>query len=218
MPFPSTVVGGELIMAAWGNNVVESLPPIGFVGMWPGDTAPVNWLLCRGQAVSRTTYAALFAVHGTRFGAGDGSTTFNMPDFRGRYPIGFNQGGSYFSIGVGEVFGSKDAIVPSHQHGMESHYHSYSGTVGNENQTHVHGMVGNPEASTPGGFGEFNVADAASGFPFVGWTGAPNTPHNHDYAGNTGGASAHNTLFAGSDGTNRNLPPSLSINVIIRAT
>ena len=49
-----------------------------------GTTAPDGWLLCQGQAISRTTYAALFAVTGTEFGTGNGSSTFNIPDIRGR--------------------------------------------------------------------------------------------------------------------------------------
>ena len=60
-----------------------------------GSAAPTGWLLCYGQAVSRTTYAPLFAAIGTTFGAGDGSTTFNLPDCRGRVHAGKdNMGGS----------------------------------------------------------------------------------------------------------------------------
>lgn len=65
----------------------------------PGDlkwsarpAAPAGWLLCDGAAISRTTYATLFAAIGTAFGAGDGSTTFNVPDLRGRAPIGAGAG------------------------------------------------------------------------------------------------------------------------------
>jgi microcystin-dependent protein len=60
----------------------------GEVIAYAGAAAPGGWLLCAGQAVSRTAYAALFAVVGTTFGAGDGSTTFNVPDLRGRVPAG----------------------------------------------------------------------------------------------------------------------------------
>lgn len=56
--------------------------PLGTINAFGGTTAPEGWLLCQGQAVSRTTYADLFAVIGTNFGAGDGSTTFNLPDMR----------------------------------------------------------------------------------------------------------------------------------------
>lgn len=62
--------------------------PTGGMMIWTTDTAPTGWLLCYGQAVSRTTYSALFAVVSTTFGVGDGSTTFNLPDLRGRFPLG----------------------------------------------------------------------------------------------------------------------------------
>lgn len=69
--------------------------PVGEVTAFAGSSAPSGWLLCYGQAVSRTTYAALFAVIGTTYGTGDGSTTFNIPDLRGRTVAGIdNMGGS----------------------------------------------------------------------------------------------------------------------------
>jgi microcystin-dependent protein len=77
------------------NNIASV--PTGSVNMWVTSTAPTGWLLCQGQAVSRTTYSALwdvFRVGGSTspFGNGDGSTTFNLPDLRGRVPIGAGTG------------------------------------------------------------------------------------------------------------------------------
>lgn len=61
---------------------------------YAGASAPAGWLLCYGQAVSRATYADLFTAIGTTYGVGDGSTTFNLPDMRGRTPLGKdNMGG-----------------------------------------------------------------------------------------------------------------------------
>lgn len=75
--------------ASLGGVQIGSILPYG------GTTAPNGWLLCYGQAVSRSTYAALFATLGIAFGAGDSSTTFNLPDLRGRLPLGKdNMGGS----------------------------------------------------------------------------------------------------------------------------
>lgn len=67
---------------------IQNPSPTGMVALWDDTNIPEGWLLCNGAAVSRSTYAALFAKLGTRHGAGDGSTTFNLPDMRDRYPIG----------------------------------------------------------------------------------------------------------------------------------
>ena len=64
----------------------------GALQAWPTGTAPTGYLECDGSAISRTTYAALFAVIGDDYGAGDGSTTFNLPDFRGRFLRGWAHG------------------------------------------------------------------------------------------------------------------------------
>lgn len=74
---------GDLIrVAGGGNDILYADSPIGSIIPFGGTTAPDGFLLCQGQAVSRTTYAELFAVIGTAFGAGDSSTTFNLPDLR----------------------------------------------------------------------------------------------------------------------------------------
>lgn len=78
---PSTGTDG-LVPAAQGGV------PTGSMMAYAGSSAPSGWLLCAGQAVSRTTYAALFSAISTAYGAGDGSTTFNLPDLRGRIPAG----------------------------------------------------------------------------------------------------------------------------------
>lgn len=87
-----TVTLGDITAAA-GNfidNTGKALHAIPVGGMmdFAGTVAPSLWLLCNNQAVSRTTYAALFAVTGTTFGVGNGTTTFNVPDFRGRVAAG----------------------------------------------------------------------------------------------------------------------------------
>lgn len=66
--------------------------PAGTVLDYAGATAPAGYLLCDGSAVSRTTYAALFAIIGTDYGVGNGTTTFNVPDCRGRTSIGAGTG------------------------------------------------------------------------------------------------------------------------------
>lgn len=66
--------------------------------LWFTNTAPTGWLICDGSAVSRTTYADLFAVIGTTYGAGDSSTTFNLPDFQGRVPAGKSSVGTFSTL------------------------------------------------------------------------------------------------------------------------
>ena len=85
---------------------------IGTIIQWGSNTIPDNWLLCDGSAVSRTTYADLFAVIGTNFGTGDGSTTFNLPDLRGRVGVGKSSDTEFDTLG--ETGGSKN--LQSHSH------------------------------------------------------------------------------------------------------
>ena len=68
---------------------------VGAMIMYAGSTAPSGWLLCNGQAVSRSTYSALFSAIGTIWGTGDGSTTFNVPDMRESAPVGV---GTYSAV------------------------------------------------------------------------------------------------------------------------
>lgn len=64
----------------------------GSIILWPLNSAPSGYLICDGSAISRTTYSALFAVLGTAYGAGDGSTTFKLPDYRGQFLRGWDNG------------------------------------------------------------------------------------------------------------------------------
>ena len=80
--------------------------PAGSIMAWGSDTPPTNWLICNGSAVSRTTYASLFAAVGVTYGVGDGATTFNLPDLRGKVPVGKDSTQSEFDI-LGETGGNK---------------------------------------------------------------------------------------------------------------
>jgi microcystin-dependent protein len=82
------ILNNAVTLAKLAAAVQEALTPAGSLMPYAGTTAPSGWLLCFGQEVSRSTYAALFAVAGTAYGAGDGSTTFNLPDLRGRVIAG----------------------------------------------------------------------------------------------------------------------------------
>lgn len=88
--------------------------PTGAMMEFAAAFAPIGWLVCDGSAVSRTGFANLFGTIGTTFGSGDGSTTFNLPDMRGRFARGFDTTGS---IDPGRTFGTTQAsALQSHQH------------------------------------------------------------------------------------------------------
>lgn len=71
-------------------SITTKIVPTGSILPYAGTSAPSYFLLCQGQAVSRTTYANLFAVTSTSYGVGDGSTTFNLPNLQGRFPLGYS--------------------------------------------------------------------------------------------------------------------------------
>lgn len=102
-----------------------ALCPTGVFLPYGGAAAPTGWLLCDGTAVSRATYAALFAAISTSYGSGDGSTTFNLPDLRGRSPLGLGTHTDVDALGEsdGEAVGirsPKHALtsleLPDHTH------------------------------------------------------------------------------------------------------
>lgn len=91
--FSAPVSGSKLsavmvMLSKWRNYISRALVPTGTVLAFAGSSAPSGFLLCDGRDVSRTTYATLFSVIGTTYGSGDGSTTFNLPDMRGRVAVG----------------------------------------------------------------------------------------------------------------------------------
>lgn len=174
--------------------------PVGSVVQWLTGTPPTNYFILDGVPKSRTTYAALFGVWGTTFGVGDGSTTFGVPDMRGRIPIGKSAGGTS-SAALGSVFGTIDHAhagpshthaVASHTHGMQNHTHtgpSHSHTMG----THVHNV---PAHSHDTQGASADIAVASSG----------NHIHNYGVKGGGGiagvGSGGNRALNASSAGTN----------------
>lgn len=86
-------------------------------------TAPTGWLLCDGSAVSRTSYANLFNAIGTNYGNGDGSTTFNVPDFRGKVGTGRDAAQTEFNI-LGKTGGEKTHTLTTNE---MNHSHNLSG-------------------------------------------------------------------------------------------
>ena len=109
------VTEGQLISdgtAVWKVKKIGSEVPAGTMQMFAGNTIPAGWLLCDGSAVSRTDYAKLFSAIGTTWGAGDGSTTFNLPNSIGRFAEGAATSGSYKSAGLPNITGN--TVIGTH--------------------------------------------------------------------------------------------------------
>ena len=161
-------------------SAAQSLNPAGMVIWVAQSTAPAGFLKANGNAVSRSTYAALFAVLGTSYGAGDGSTTFNLPDLRGEFIRGLDDGRG---VDSGRSLGSSQAqSYQSHNHGINDPGHGHS--VNDPGHSH----------SVPANSGnEQNVINGC-GFAYEG--GAVGTSHNGtgiSINGNTTGISVANS-------------------------
>lgn len=112
-------------------GILASIVP-GMILWWPTTTAPDGFIECNGAAISRTAFNNLFAIIGTSFGAGDGSTTFNIPDLRGEFIRGYDDGRG---IDSGRVFGSLQGYtISDHNHALNkssfAHYHDYAAMTG----------------------------------------------------------------------------------------
>lgn len=107
----------------WRGDATWAIPPAtpaGIVSPYSGSSAPTGWLLCDGSAVSRTTYADLFAITSTTYGVGNGTTTFNVPNLKGKVVVGYNSAETEFDT-LGETGGAKThtlitSEMPSHTH------------------------------------------------------------------------------------------------------
>lgn len=111
--------------------------PIGAIMPFGSDTIPDNWLLCNGQAVSRTDYQELFNTIGTTYGTGDGFTTFNLPNLQGKVPVGKNANDTDFDT-LGETGGEKThtltlSEMPNHVHNLKT-----SNQTGNHSDGFIH--------------------------------------------------------------------------------
>jgi microcystin-dependent protein len=110
-------------LSALANNVVQTTP-VGVIEAFAGVNAPAGWLFCDGSAVSRVQYPELFSALSTTYGTGDGSTTFNLPDLRGRMPFGKGTHADVASLGQNEG-ASLANRRPKHQHTVYDPTHSH---------------------------------------------------------------------------------------------
>jgi len=193
---------GKLKAAAPINSpqgTLANVTPVGAVLDYAGTTAPTGWLFCYGQEISRTTYAALFTAISTTYGVGNGTTTFNVPDLRGRVVAGQDDMGGTSANRLTGLSGGVDGDVLGGAGGsqshtltvteMPSHSHSDSG--------HAHGT----QAYDVAGAGSFGL-QAGGGAQRAGSSG---THTGWAVLSNTGGGGAHN-----------NVQPTLILNKIIK--
>lgn len=154
-----------MMLDGTGNFVSIPAMPTGGIVMFGGSSAPTGYLLCNGTAISRTTYATLFGIIGTTYGTGDGSTTFNVPNLKGKIPVGYNSAETEFNT-LGKTGGEKTHTLSSTE--MPSHTHSIQFCTG------------------AGGTANTNITGVTAG----GSLAATNT----DDIQNTGGGGAHNNI------------------------
>lgn len=136
-----------------------SLVPSGSIMQYAGSAAPTGWLIADGSAVSRTTYADLYTAIGTTYGSGNGSTTFNLPDLKGKVPVGKNSSETEFDT-LGETGGAKThtlslSEIPSHSHQLKKISNvNYTGT--GFNPISDDGAYGGANTNVAGGGGAHN--------------------------------------------------------------
>jgi microcystin-dependent protein len=136
----SVFTAADVAAALVALGLTNAQVPAGQIGHFAGATAPAGWLAASGQAVSRTTYSVLFAAVGTLYGAGDGSTTFNLPDLRGTFLRALDSGRG---VDTGRTLGSTQAAA------MQNHTHS--GTT-NTDGAHSHSIPGSYRTLSGGTF------------------------------------------------------------------
>lgn len=147
---------------------IQSIAAPGVVVMYAGTTAPSGSLMCNGAAVSRTAYARLFAAIGTAYGAGDGSTTFNVPNLSGRVVVGVGAAGGLGATGGAAEVALTEAQMPSHVHagttswGGEHSHDTYTRTQRMEAGTWYDTPVysGGNRTSTDGGHNHTFTTDS----------------------------------------------------------
>lgn len=137
--------------------------PSGTILTFASSTAPTGFLKANGALISRTTYAKLFAAIGTTFGAGDGSTTFALPDLRGYFPRGWDDARG---VDTSRVFGSTQADDnKSHNHGVTDPTHSHSVY----DPSHAHGIT--YTTGVQSGSGKLDLGGSGAGSTSTSYSG-----------------------------------------------
>jgi microcystin-dependent protein len=200
------------ISSALGGTV--GAVPIGSVTAFAGSAAPSGWLLCGGQTVSRTQYSGLFLTIGTTYGAGDGSTTFALPDLRGRTIAGEDDMGGTAANRLTSGGAGINGIVLGATGGTETHTLTSAQMPSHTHTQDAHGHV----ISSNSFAGDLQIV--------VGPRGGDGAFYSFSDSGNDAGVSAaviyaRNTTATnqstGGGGAHTNTQPTMVLNYIIRA-
>lgn len=207
-------------LLTYGNTAI--LSPVGKVAMFAGASAPVGWLLLFGQAISRTSYPELFTVISTTYGAGDGSTTYNVPDGRGRSAFGKDDmGGAAAGRLSNAATGGIPGTVLGGTGGEQAHtlttaelaVHSHINTL--TDPQHTHGAHINTGTGTSA-----QAAGSLTPVALGGTAGNLLSGSNPSSVGTTDNAATGitiNNANAGSGSTHNTVPPGIVFNMIIFA-
>jgi len=152
--------------------------PSGVMTMYGGTTAPRGWLLCDGTAISRTQFANLFGVVGTLYGTGDGSTTFNLPDMRGRVAVGQDTGSVRLNTWntLGQSSGEQNHTLSIDE--IPTHNHAFGGDdqIGPQGgYTSISSFAYDATSTTIGSAGNYMTKSMYNGTTPVTGGGAHNT-------------------------------------------
>lgn len=177
---------------------------IGTIVNWPSNSLPVGWLKCDGSAISRTDYSSLFSIMGTTFGAGDGSTTFNLPNITDKNILG---NGTLGQLGGNNSVTLTTDNLPSHNHNYEStHSHALAITV-NSNGAHTHSFSDTTSSSgnhyhtvgsvKTGTSGNNQVRISSENTSTADYATSTTGAHTHTVSGTTGSGGAHTHTASG---------------------
>ena len=185
------IQASAVTLAKLATEVVNKLVPAGTIHAYGGQAViPAGYFLCDGQAISRTVFSALFGAIGTNYGNGDGATTFNVPDFRGKFLRGRDGGAlvdpdaaSRIASGLG---GATADNVGSYQ-GYETALpvattFNFAGTTSGQSQNHSHTITTTNFAGN-GGNGKVAGSSGNTGDLTAGVTSGANVDHTHTYSG-----------------------------------
>jgi microcystin-dependent protein len=231
-PQAPTPPAGDISTKIATTAFVSAFFPPGVIVPYAGGVAPAGWLFCNGSAVDRTFFSNLFAVIGTTYGVGNGTSTFNIPDLRGRVPVGLNAGtfNVLGKVGGEETHATTLAEMPVHTHSLTSDSAGTpSGTIANnttglatnnESVKHTHSytqpILTAAFSFTPGG----DIACASTSVAQTGVDSVDHThtipAHNHTFTGNALGTHTHTVGNAGTGAAHNNLQPYITLNYIIK--